>query len=170
MNFFLGSILQVSFLIFVVQNVLAHEIELEAIVVDDDPILDSGVKPYDIITEYDFDVIKQDNISDSFENVLGVSSTKFGPNASRPIIRGQDGARIRLNENGTIVQDWSVSSFDHALPVNPNILKQIEIIRGPAAVMFGGNAMGGTVNFVNNRIPKNQYDHERITVSGNYFL
>ena len=40
----------------------------------------------------------------------------------------------RLNENGTIVQDWSVSSFDHALPVNPNILKQIEIIRGPAAV------------------------------------
>ena len=51
-----------------------------------------------------------------------------------------------------------MSSFDHALPVNPNILKQIEIIRGPAAVMFGGNAMGGTVNFVNNRIPKNQYD------------
>ena len=51
MNFFLGSILQVFFLIFVVQNVLAHEIELEAIVVDDDPILDSGVKPYDIITE-----------------------------------------------------------------------------------------------------------------------
>ena len=55
---------------FVVQNVLAHEIELEAIVVDDDPILDSGVKPYDIITEYDFEVIKQDNISDSLENVL----------------------------------------------------------------------------------------------------
>ncbi|MAF82276.1 MAG: hypothetical protein CMK52_05195 [Proteobacteria bacterium] len=150
--------LQVFFLVFVVQNVLAHEIELEAIVVDDDPILDSGVKPYDIITEYDFDVIKRDNISDSLENVLGVSSTKFGPNASRPIIRGQDGDRVRLNENGTIVQDWSVSSFDHALPVNPNILKQIEIIRGPAAVMFGGNAMGGTINFVNNRIPKNQYD------------
>ena len=55
MNFFLGSILQVFFLIFVVQNVSAHEIELEAIVVDDDPILDSGVKPYDIITEYDFE-------------------------------------------------------------------------------------------------------------------
>ena len=154
--------LQVFFLVFVVKNVSAHEIELEAIVVDDDPILDSGVKPYDIIMEYDFDVIKQDNISDSLENVLGVSSTKFGPNASRPIIRGQDGDRVRLNENGTIVQDWSVSSFDHALPVNPNILKQIEIIRGPAAVMFGGNAMGGTINFVNNRIPKNQYDQTKL--------
>ena len=51
--------LQVFFLVFVVQNVSAHEIELEAIVVDDDPILDSGVKPYDIITEYDFDLIKR---------------------------------------------------------------------------------------------------------------
>ena len=62
--------LQVLFLVSL-SNVSAHEIELEAIVVDDDPILDSGVKPYDIITEYDFDVIKQDNISDSLENVLG---------------------------------------------------------------------------------------------------
>ena len=85
--------LQVFFLVFVIQNASAHEIELEAIVVDDDPILDSGVKPYDIITEYDFDVIKQDNISDSLENVLGVSQRNLD---QMPADRSS-GARWRPN-------------------------------------------------------------------------
>ena len=133
---------------------LAHAIELEAIVVDDDTILDSGVKPFDVIEEFDFNLLKTENISNSLDGVLGISSTKFGPNSSRPIIRGQDGDRIRFNENGTTVQDWSASSFDHAVPVGTNAIKQIEIIRGPAAIMFGGNAVGGLINFVNNRIPK----------------
>ena len=157
-NFF-GFILGL-FLIFCLEDAksdpikVAQAFELEAIVVDDDTILDSGVKPFDVIDEFDFNLLKTENISDSLDGVLGISSTKFGPNASRPIIRGQDGDRIRFNENGTIVQDWSASSFDHAVPVNTNAIKQIEIIRGPAAIMFGGNAVGGLINFVNNRIPK----------------
>lgn len=131
----------------------AHEIELGAIVVDDDSIIDSGVRPHDVLGEFEFELIKKENISDSLDGILGISSTKFGPNASRPVIRGQDGDRIRFNENGTLVQDWSASSFDHAVPIDPNSIKQIEIIRGPAAIMFGGNAVGGLINFVNNRIP-----------------
>ena len=130
------------------------EIELDSIVVDDEQIIDSGVKPFDVLNEMDFNLIKKENVSDSLDGVLGVSSTRFGPNASRPVIRGQDGDRIRFIENGTLVQDWSVSSFDHAIPIDPNNIKQIEIIRGPAAIMFGGNAVGGLINFVNNRIPK----------------
>ena len=145
-------------LFFFLNNGFAHEIELEAIVVDDDEILDSGVKPFDILSAQDFEIIQKGNISDSLDSVLGISSTKFAPNASRPIIRGQDGDRIRFNENGTLVQDWSVSSFDHAVPVDPNAVKQIEIIRGPASIMFGGNAVGGLINFVNNRIPRDSYD------------
>jgi hypothetical protein len=58
---------------------LAHAIELEAIVVDDDTILDSGVKPFDVIEEFDFNLLKTENISDSLDGVLGISSTKFGP-------------------------------------------------------------------------------------------
>ena len=139
-------------------SVFSHEIELGAIVVDDDEILDSCVKPYDILSPKDFEMIQKGNISDSLDGLLGISSTKFSPNSSRPIIRGQDGDRVRFNENGTLIQDWSVSSFDHAVPVDPNAVKQIEIIRGPAAIMFGGNAVGGLVNFVNNRIPKESYE------------
>ena len=130
----------------------------DSIIVTDEAIVDSGVKPFDVLNESDFELIQKNNISDSLDGVLGISSTKFGPNSSRPIIRGQDGDRVRFNENGTLVQDWSASSFDHAVPIDPNSLKQIEIIRGPAAIMFGGNAVGGLINFVNNRIPTNIFE------------
>ena len=157
-NKFLLNIFSIIFTIFFIQNAHSQDIELESILVDDDTILDSGVKPFDVLEEFDFDLIKKNNISDSLDSVLGISSTKFGPNASRPIIRAQDGDRIRFNENGTLVQDWSVSSFDHAVPIDPNSIKKIEIIRGPASIMYGGNAVGGLINFVNNRIPKDNFD------------
>ena len=147
-----------TFMLFFTTGVSSHEIELDAIVVDDDAILDSGVKPYEILSSQDFELIQKGNISDSLDGVLGISSTKFAPNSSRPIIRGQDGDRVRFNENGTLIQDWSVSSFDHAVPLDPNAVKQIEIIRGPAAIMYGGNAVGGLINFVNNRIPRESYE------------
>ncbi len=134
----------------------------DSIIVTDESIIDSGVKPFDVLNEKDFEIILKDNISDSLDGVLGISSTKFGPNSSRPVIRGQDGDRVRFNQNGTLVQDWSASSFDHAVPVDPNPLRKIEIIRGPAAIMYGGNAVGGLINFVDNRIPINNLE----TLSG----
>lgn len=82
----------------------------------------------------------------------GVSSTYFGPNVSRPVIRGLDGDRIRILQNGSGTHDASSLSFDHAVPYDPLVAERIEIVRGPAAVLYGGNAVGGVVNTIDNRI------------------
>ncbi len=84
----------------------------------------------------------------------GVSSTYLGPNASRPVIRGLDGDRIRVLQNGGTSLDAASLSFDHAVPIDPLLTERIEVVRGPAALLYGGNAIGGVVNVIDNRIPK----------------
>jgi iron complex outermembrane receptor protein len=81
-----------------------------------------------------------------------VSSSYFGPGASRPIIRGLDGDRIRMLRNGVGALDASSLSYDHAVPLDPVNVDRIEIVRGPAALLYGGNAIGGVVNTFDNRI------------------
>lgn len=84
----------------------------------------------------------------------GVASTWFGPNANRPVIRGLDGDRIRMLENAGASFDASSLSFDHAVPIDPLVVERVEVLRGPAALLYGGNAVGGVVNAIDNRIPK----------------
>ncbi|BDL39493.1 TonB-dependent receptor [Methylorubrum sp. GM97] len=84
----------------------------------------------------------------------GLSATTFAPgSASRPIIRGLDNHRVRILENGTGVQDMSDLGEDHAVPINPLINDRIEVIRGPAGLRYGSQAVGGVVSVENNRIP-----------------
>lgn len=82
----------------------------------------------------------------------GVSSTYFGPNASRPVIRGLDGDRIRILGNGGASIDASGLSYDHAVPNDPIAVERIEVLRGPGVLLYGGNAVGGVVNLIDNRI------------------
>ncbi len=84
----------------------------------------------------------------------GVSSTWFGPNASRPIIRGLDGDRIRILSNQGASFDASNVSPDHAVPLDPLVIERIEVLRGPASLLYGGAAVGGVVNIVDNRVPR----------------
>jgi iron complex outermembrane receptor protein len=84
---------------------------------------------------------------------LGVSSTAFGAGASRPVIRGLAGPRVRILQNGMSVLDASSLSDDHAVAVETHTARQIEILRGPAALLYGSGAIGGVVNVVNDRIP-----------------
>jgi iron complex outermembrane receptor protein len=83
-----------------------------------------------------------------------VSSTYFGPNASRPIIRGLDGDRIRVLNNSASSLDASALSYDHAVPLDVLSTDRIEVLRGPAALLYGGSAVGGVVNVIDNRIPR----------------
>ncbi|WP_454734599.1 TonB-dependent receptor [Cupriavidus necator] len=93
-------------------------------------------------------------LGETLDKLPGVSSTYFGPNASRPVIRGLDGDRIKVLQNGGTTVDASTLSYDHAVPVDPLVAERIEVVRGPAALMYGGNAIGGVVNVIDNRIPK----------------
>lgn len=97
---------------------------------------------------------KQATIGETLARETGVTSSQFGPNASRPVIRGMEGDRIRILQNGTGVLDASTVSQDHAVAVDPLIVDRVEIVRGPAALLYGSSAVGGVVNMVTNRIPE----------------
>ena len=93
-------------------------------------------------------------LGETLDGTPGVSSTYLGPNASRPIIRGQDGDRIRVLTNGGGLLDVSSLSFDHSVTADPISIERIEVLRGPGALQYGGSAIGGVVNVIDNRIPK----------------
>ena len=93
-------------------------------------------------------------LGETLASVPGVSATGFGPNSSRPVIRGLDGDRLRLLDNGGASVDASSLSFDHASATDPLVAERIEVLRGPAALLYGGNAVGGVVNTIDNRIPR----------------
>jgi len=83
----------------------------------------------------------------------GVASTYFGPGASRPVVRGIGGDRLKVLENHIGTIDASTTSPDHAVSLDPLLVERVEIVRGPAALLYGGNAIGGVVNVITGRIP-----------------
>ncbi|MDF3035266.1 MAG: putative outer membrane protein, partial [Paucimonas sp.] len=93
------------------------------------------------------------SLGDTLSNELGVSASAFGAGASRPIIRGMEGPRVKILENGMSVSDVSTLSNDHEVATDAATAHQIEILRGPAALLYGSGAIGGLVNVVNHRIP-----------------
>ncbi len=97
---------------------------------------------------------RENSIGDTLRNEVGVQTTSFGPNASRPIIRGLDGDRIRILQNGLGTLDASSQSVDHAVPVDTLIIDSIEVVRGPMSLLYGSSAVGGVINMNTNRIHK----------------
>ena len=98
-------------------------------------------------------------LGETLDGTPGVSSTYFGPNASRPIIRGLDGDRIRILNNSGAMLDASGLSFDHSVSSDPISIERIEVLRGPGALQYGGSAVGGVINVIDNRIPREpQFD------------
>lgn len=95
---------------------------------------------------------QQPTLGETLAGLPGISSTFFGPGANRPIIRGLGGDRIRILENGTGTIDGSTVSPDHAVSVEPFLINRIEVVRGPASLLYGSSAVGGVVNLLTHRI------------------
>lgn len=95
---------------------------------------------------------RESTLGDTLRNEPGVQSSSFGPNASRPIIRGLDGDRIRILQNGLGILDASSASVDHAVPVDTLVIDSIEVVRGPMSMLYGSSAVGGVVNVNTTRI------------------
>lgn len=83
----------------------------------------------------------------------GIAASHFGAGASRPIIRGMDGPRVKLLSDGSEIMDASTISPDHAVAIEPMLSEQIEVLRGPSALAYGGGAIGGVVNVLDKRVP-----------------
>lgn len=99
----------------------------------------------------------------------GVSATSFGPNASRPVLRGFQGERVRVLTDGIGSLDASSTSVDHAVAINPLTAERIEVLRGPAALLFGSAAIGGVVNVIDARIPRRALQETaHVEVLGSY--
>lgn len=94
------------------------------------------------------------SIGETLSRQVGVSATSFGPNASRPVLRGLQGERVRVLSEGIGSFDVSNASVDHAVAINPLTAERIEILRGPSALLFGSSAIGGVVNVIQDRIPR----------------
>jgi iron complex outermembrane receptor protein len=93
------------------------------------------------------------SLGETLENEPGIRSSHFGAGAGRPIIRGMEGARVRVLSDGAEVQDASTVSPDHAVALEPMLSQRIEVLRGPSALAYGGGAIGGVVNVLDDKIP-----------------
>ena len=93
-------------------------------------------------------------LGDTLAKLPGVSATSFSPGASRPVLRGFQGERIRVLTDGIGSIDVSNTSADHAVTIDPLTAERMEVLRGPAVLLFGGQAIGGAVNVIDRRIPR----------------
>ena len=96
-------------------------------------------------------------IGDTLKQELGISNQSFGPGVGTPVIRGQSGPRVRVLENGIGSGDVSQLSPDHATSIDPAMAESIEVLRGPATLLYGSGIIGGVVNVIDNRIPTHLY-------------
>jgi iron complex outermembrane receptor protein len=93
-------------------------------------------------------------LAGSLMSQAGIIGSTFAPGASRPVIRGFDNFRVLVQENGIGAHDVSALSEDHAVPIDPLIADRIEVVRGPATLRYGSQAIGGVVNAFTGRIPE----------------
>lgn len=130
-------------------------VELDEVVVTaplQDKASESAV-PVTVLSDDELRMKVGHSIGDTLKNELGISSQSFGPGVGTPVIRGQAGPRVRVLNNGIGSNDVSAISPDHATSVEPLLAERIEVLRGPATLLYGSGAMGGVVNVIDNRIP-----------------
>ena len=124
------------------------------------------IAPAEVLTGAGLLLRSKGTLGEMLDGTPGVSSSYFGPNASRPIIRGLDGDRVRILQNSGASVDASGLSNDHAVPSDPISMERIEVLRGPGALMYGGSAVGGVVNVLDNRIPQDRQFDAQGGISG----
>jgi iron complex outermembrane receptor protein len=132
------------------------QLELSNVAVTGNPLgvsSDAMVLPVSILSGRELSLNREATLGETLNNLPGVAASSFGPNASRPVIRGLDAERVRIMQNGVGILDASSLSFDHAVAIDPLVIEQIDVVRGPAALLYGGSAVGGVVNAIDHRIP-----------------
>ena len=116
--------------------------------------ISSYAKPVTVLHDDNLRMKAGSTIGETLQYEMGVHGQSFGPGAGLPVIRGQDGPRVRVLSNGLGTNDASQMSPDHASTSVPLTAERIEILRGPATLLYGSGAIGGVVNVIDNRIPE----------------
>ena len=137
-------------------------IHYEAIVVTARPdarALSEIAHPVSVLAGEELILRLQPTLGETLAQQPGVSATYFGPGASRPVIRGLGGDRIRVLQDGVGVGDASNTSPDHGVSLDPLSAQRVEVVRGPATLLYGSSAVGGVVNVLDGRIPDAAPEH-----------
>ncbi len=143
------------------QNISNIVIELNSTVIDiidvyATPFHASSIEsaiPINVLSSDELRLKQASTLGETLKNEVGVHSTYYGPVASSPIIRGLDGPRVLITQNGLDAGDASRVGPDHVAASETSTATQIEVLRGPATLFYGSGAIGGVVNVVDNRIP-----------------
>ena len=131
--------------------------ELDRVVVTASPLRRTAEElsqPVEVLSGEALDAARGSSLGDTVDGLPGVQSSYFGPGVGRPIIRGLDGARVQVLSGGLGAGDVSTLSVDHAVSIEPFLADQIEVLKGPATLLYGSGAIGGAVNVVDGRIPE----------------
>jgi len=113
-----------------------------------------ALQPIDVLRGDELRLKEGTTLGETLARQLGVQSSAYGAGAGRPIIRGQDAARVRITESGLGVADVSSLSPDHRVAADTFNSQQVEVLRGPGTLLYGSGASGGLVNIVSQRIPQ----------------
>ena len=130
--------------------------QLDSVVVTASPLhqtADTLVRPVEVLAGEKLDEAKTNTLGQTLERSPGIQSSSFGPGVGRPVIRGLDGARVQVVSDGMGSGDVSTLSADHAVSIEPFLADRIEVMKGPATLLYGSGAIGGAVNVVDGRTP-----------------
>jgi iron complex outermembrane receptor protein len=134
-----------------------HETELKAVEIQGAVLpatADEMTRPVEVLSGEKLDEAKAATLGETVGKLPGVQSSYFGPGVGRPIVRGFDGARVQVLSDGLGSGDVSTVSADHAVSIEPFLADQIEVLKGPATLLYGSGAIGGAVNVVDGRTPE----------------
>ncbi len=141
----------------ITNNAMAQTAQtIDSIVITATPLPRSAnqlTQPATVLTGDDLERLNAGSLGETLSSLPGVTSSGFAPGAGRPIIRGQDGPRVQMLENSMGVNDVSALSPDHRVATETLNAQQVEVLRGPATLLYGSGAIGGLINVVNRRIP-----------------
>jgi iron complex outermembrane recepter protein len=116
-------------------------------------VVDDAFVPVTVTTEREIEATRGSTLTETLQTKPGISGTTFAAGSNRPIIRGLDTYRVRVQENGIGSGDVAALSEDHAVPIDPSAASRVEVVRGPATLRYGSQAIGGVVAVENDRIP-----------------
>ena len=129
--------------------------ELDRVVITASPLRTTAEQisqPVEVLAGERLDEARGATLGDTLTKLPGVQTSNFGSGVGRPIIRGLEGARVSVLSGGLSTQDVSTVSQDHAVAIEPFLVDQIEVLKGPATLLYGSGAIGGVVNVVDGRI------------------
>lgn len=152
----------------------ADVIEIPSLTVTADPLgarsPDELTFPVSVLADAELDKQRAGTLGETLDGLPGVSNSDFGPGVGRPVIRGLQGSRVQVLDDGLKTVDISGEGGDHAVAIDPSRAEQIEVFRGPATLLYGSGATGGVINVKSDRFNPEFADSPRVSGGTSYGL